>query len=29
MVQSTAPEGTSFELMNAYLANIIEVVDHA
>ncbi|MBK8615181.1 MAG: efflux RND transporter permease subunit [Flavobacteriales bacterium] len=27
MVQSTAPEGTSFELMNAYLANIIEVVD--
>jgi multidrug efflux pump len=27
MVQSTAPEGTSFELMNAYLANIINVVD--
>jgi len=27
MVQSTAPEGTSFELMNGYLAQIIEVVD--
>jgi len=27
MVQSTAPEGTSFELMNAYIANIIDVVD--
>jgi len=27
MVQSTAPEGTSFELMNAYLADIIGVVD--
>jgi multidrug efflux pump subunit AcrB len=27
MVQSTAPEGTSFELMNAYLADIINVVD--
>ncbi len=27
MVQSTAPEGTSFELMNEYLSNIIGVVD--
>ncbi|MBK7753161.1 MAG: efflux RND transporter permease subunit [Flavobacteriales bacterium] len=27
MVQSTAPEGTSFELMNDYLADIINVVD--
>ncbi|HRH37165.1 MAG TPA: efflux RND transporter permease subunit [Flavobacteriales bacterium] len=27
MVMSTAPEGTSYELMNAYMADIIEVVD--
>jgi multidrug efflux pump len=27
MVQSTAPEGTSYELMNEYLGNIIGVVD--
>jgi multidrug efflux pump subunit AcrB len=27
MVQSTAPEGTSYELMNEYLSNIIGVVD--
>ncbi len=27
MVQSTAPEGTSYELMNAYISNIIGVVD--
>lgn len=27
MVQSTAPEGTSFELMKDYLADIIETVD--
>ena len=27
MIQSTAPEGTSFELMNDYLARIIEVAD--
>ncbi|MCC6402106.1 MAG: efflux RND transporter permease subunit [Flavobacteriales bacterium] len=27
MVQSTAPEGTSFELMNDHLAQLIEVVD--
>jgi len=27
MVQSTAPEGTSFELMNEYLSHVIELVD--
>jgi len=27
MVMSTAPEGTSFELMNDYLSNVIELVD--
>lgn len=27
MVMSTAPEGTSFELMNAYLGHVIELVD--
>ncbi|HMN04566.1 MAG TPA: efflux RND transporter permease subunit [Flavobacteriales bacterium] len=27
MVMSTAPEGTSFEMMNDYLTNIIETVD--
>ncbi|HRP00305.1 MAG TPA: efflux RND transporter permease subunit, partial [Flavobacteriales bacterium] len=27
MVQSTAPEGTSYELMNEYLSNIVGVVD--
>lgn len=27
MVQSTAPEGTSFEVMNDYLSNIIQTVD--
>ena len=27
MVQSTAPEGTSFEVMNDYLADIIQLVD--
>ncbi len=27
MVMSTAPEGTSFELMNEYLSNVIELVD--